>query len=301
MNQHQGPSETQVAPTNALVLGGGGPVGASWTSALLHGLTSVGLPLAECDVVMGTSAGAVVGAWLTMQSDGLPALPGRMRERAAWHAANAGAGRGNKDLLGRMGDTARKGTGSALGVAQAAVAAMPPISAVQAEELWQPFLPEGNWPRHLKIVAVNAGTGTARAWSAEDDIPLAVAVSCSTAAPGAAPPVAVADAIWVDGGVRSGTNADLLVDSGGDSGHDGVVPGAAAGKVLIVAPLSSDGIAREEAILVGRGHDVRVVIADRFYRKPTDMIDPNFIDVATATGTRQARDGAADLVKWWSQ
>ncbi|GAA3437916.1 patatin-like phospholipase family protein [Kutzneria kofuensis] len=301
MNPLQGTSGDEDAPTGALVLGGGGPVGASWMSALLDGLMSEGLPVAKCDVVMGTSAGSVVGAWLTMQPDGLRSVPERMRERAAWHAANAGAGRGDRNLLQSMGDTAGKGTGSALSTAQAAVAAMPPISADQARGLWQPFLPEGKWPRRLQIVAVDAGTGTARAWSAQDDIPLTVAVSCSTAAPGVAPPVAVADAIWVDGGVRSGTNADLLVNSGGDSGHDGVVPGAAAGKVLIVAPLPSDDIAREEAILVGRGHDVRVVIADRFYQKPTDMIDPRFIDIATAAGTRQARDVAADLGKWWSQ
>jgi NTE family protein len=267
----------------------------------VHGLTSAGLPLAECDVVMGTSAGSVVGAWLTMQSDGLPSLPGRMRERAAWHAANAAAGRRNKDLLRRMGDTAGKGTGSVLGIAQAAAAAIPPISADRAEGLWEPFLPEGKWPRHLKIVAVNTDTGTARAWSAEDDIPLAVAVACSTAAPGAAPPVAVAHAIWVDGGVRSGTNADLLVDSRGDIGHEGVAPSAGAGKVLIVAPLPADDIAREEAVLVERGHDVRVIIADSFYNKRTDLLDPHFIDIATAAGARQARDVAADLVKWWSQ
>jgi NTE family protein len=71
---------------NARVLGGGGPVGATWTEALLAGLRSAGLPLAGSDVVVGTSAGAVVGAWLTIQPDGLPELPERMRARAQWHA-----------------------------------------------------------------------------------------------------------------------------------------------------------------------------------------------------------------------
>jgi NTE family protein len=63
---------------NALVSGGGGPVGATWTEALLAGLRSAGLPLAGSDVV--------VGVWLTIQPDGLPELPERMRARAQWHA-----------------------------------------------------------------------------------------------------------------------------------------------------------------------------------------------------------------------
>jgi hypothetical protein len=72
MNQHQQPLDAQVAPMNAIVLGGGGP------------------------------AGAVVGAWLTIQPDGLSSVVGLMRDRAAWHAANAGSGRGGMRLLRRM-------------------------------------------------------------------------------------------------------------------------------------------------------------------------------------------------------
>ena len=275
---------------NALVLGGGGPVGASWMSALLAGLTSAGLPLAESDVVMGTSAGSVVGAWLTMQADGLSSVPERMRERAAWHAANAGAGHGDRDLLRRMAEAS--GERSALSAAQAAVAAIPPISADEAEGLWKAALPEGEWPRRLRIAAVDAGTGIVRAWSVEDDIPLGVAVACSTAAPGAAPPVVVADATWVDGGVRSGTNADLV---------DSVENPGGAGKVLIVAPMPADDIAREQAILASRGHDVKVVIAERFYQNPVDLLDARFIDAGIAAGARQAREVAADLAQWWRQ
>jgi NTE family protein len=116
-----------------------------------------------------------------------------------------------------------------------------------------------------------------------------VAVACSTAAPGAAPPVVVADATWVDGGVRSGTNADLVENTGG------------AGKVLIVAPMPADDIEREQAILASRGHDVKVVIAERFYQKAVDLLDPRFIDAAVAAGARQAREIAADLAQWWNR
>ncbi|QUQ65718.1 patatin-like phospholipase family protein [Kutzneria sp. CA-103260] len=272
---------------NALVLGGGGPVGVAWTSALLHGLVSAGLPLDQADVVLGTSAGSVAGAWLTMTPDGLPELPGRMVDRARWHAANAKSGYGDKNLLRRAMAQSTSDTESARSIGQAAVAAIPPISSDQAEELWKATLPEGPWSPRLRIAAVNAETGQARAWSAADGVSLAVAVSCSTAAPGVAPPVTVAGSVWVDGGVRSGTNADLLVDLGG------------SGRVLVLAPVPNDNHAREADILAAHGFQVRVITATPFYQAVSDLLDPQFVDVAVAAGASQAGDIAEDLTAWW--
>jgi hypothetical protein len=61
-----------MTPLNALVLGGGGPVGAAWLSAALNELAAAGLPPAESGVVLGTSAGAVSDAWLTMDPRACP-------------------------------------------------------------------------------------------------------------------------------------------------------------------------------------------------------------------------------------
>jgi NTE family protein len=273
---------------NALVLGGGGPVGASWTAGLLDGLISAGVPLGESDVVVGTSAGSVVGSWLTIQPTGLSGVPELMRARASWHAGNARSGRGDPGLLRGMAAQSGQDTESARSIGQAAIAAIPPISVADAEALWKAALPTGAWPSRLRAVAVNTETGIARAWSAQDGVSLAVAVASSTAAPGAAPPIAVADSVWVDGGVRSGTNADLLLEIAD-------VPDA----VLIVAPMPSGDLAREEAVLVERGSRVRVITAEPFYTTPADLLDPRFIDVAAAAGSRQARDVAADLLTWW--
>jgi NTE family protein len=298
MNQQ--PLDAQVAPMNAVVLGGGGPAGAAWTSALLHGLVTAGIPLSESDVVVGTSAGAVVGAWLTIQPDGLPSVVGLMRDRAAWHAANAGSGRGDMSLLRRMAEGSGRGPDAALSIAQAAIAAIPPITADQAEGLWKAALPEGTWPRRLRIVAVNAGTGAARAWSAQDEIPLSVAVAGSTAAPGAAPPVTVADSVWVDGGVRSGTNADLLVDPADGNGSARAGYHTGPGRVLIVAPMPSDDLAREEAVLVAAGHRVRVITPGPAGRG-LNPFDPRSIDLAADAGSGQAREISADLAEWWGE
>ena len=52
--------------TKALVLGGGGPVGIAWETGLLAGLAEGGIDLSHADYILGTSAGAFVGAQLAM-------------------------------------------------------------------------------------------------------------------------------------------------------------------------------------------------------------------------------------------
>ncbi len=55
--------------TRALVLGGGGVSGIAWETGVLKGLRDGGLEVATWDLVVGTSAGAVVGARLLGDSD----------------------------------------------------------------------------------------------------------------------------------------------------------------------------------------------------------------------------------------
>ena len=53
----------------ALVLGGGGITGIAWEIGLLAGLADAGVDLSSADLVVGTSAGSVVGAQLTSGAD----------------------------------------------------------------------------------------------------------------------------------------------------------------------------------------------------------------------------------------
>jgi NTE family protein len=53
----------------ALVLGGGGPVGLAWEIGMLSGLAAVGVDLTGADLVVGTSAGSVVGAQVAAGCD----------------------------------------------------------------------------------------------------------------------------------------------------------------------------------------------------------------------------------------
>ena len=48
-----------------MVLGGGGVTGVAWELGVLAGLAQQGVDLSQADLVVGTSAGSVVGAQLT--------------------------------------------------------------------------------------------------------------------------------------------------------------------------------------------------------------------------------------------
>src|SRR5690348_7980729 len=57
----------------ALVLGGGGITGVAWEIGMLAGLAEAGVDVTDADVVIGTSAGSVVGALVATGLD-LPAM-----------------------------------------------------------------------------------------------------------------------------------------------------------------------------------------------------------------------------------
>src|SRR6201987_3614807 len=50
-----------VMDRRALVLSGGGVTGIAWETGLIAGLAGLGIDLAAADVIIGTSAGSVVG------------------------------------------------------------------------------------------------------------------------------------------------------------------------------------------------------------------------------------------------
>lgn len=53
-----------IKTTNALVLSGGGRAGGAWLLGIIDALRGVGVDLGEADLIVGTSAGARVGAQL---------------------------------------------------------------------------------------------------------------------------------------------------------------------------------------------------------------------------------------------
>ncbi len=75
-------------------------------------------------------------------------------------------------------------------------------------------LGDADWPspRRLKVTAVDAESGAFHVFDGSDGVSLRDAVAASCAVPGVYPPVPIGGRSYIDGGARSGTNADLAAD-----------------------------------------------------------------------------------------
>jgi NTE family protein len=205
--------------TRALVLAGGGLVGIAWELGVLLGLREAGIGTRGWDCIVGTSAGSVVGAAAGGEG-GLDALrdapwvdsASELNEYTAtldpvaiaeieglWFGRPEGPDLATRAAIGRRAIWA--GTDQETRFVRT-VGTMLPVDA---------------WPAPLVTTAVDAESGAFRTFDAGSGVPLVAAVAASCAIPGVFPPVTVGGRRYIDGGVRSGTCADLA------AGHDLVV------------------------------------------------------------------------------
>ena len=76
----------------------------------------------------------------------------------------------------------------------------------------------GDWPKRFACTAVDATSGEFKVWREEDGVDLARAIASSCSVPGIYPAIAINDRMWMDGGMRSGTNVDVA--AGHEHGND---------------------------------------------------------------------------------
>ncbi|MFD0574543.1 patatin-like phospholipase family protein [Kitasatospora gansuensis] len=172
----------------ALVLGPGSHVGTAWTAGLAYGLRRDGVDLGEADLIVGTSAGAIIGALLATGQD-----PGRLATsaRRSAHRVKADPARMGA-VFAVLGDRSQEPGEVRRRVGRLALDSTDP----QAEEALiagrAALIGVAAWPqRRLLITAVDATTGEPVVWDRDSGVPLVHAVAASSAFPGAAPPVAI--------------------------------------------------------------------------------------------------------------
>jgi NTE family protein len=196
--------------TRAVVLGAGGVVGTAWMLGLAAGLREHGVDLADADLVVGTSAGAIVGAILATGQDPAP---------LATPLARTGDGLPPPDperlgeVFAVLSDPDLDPAAARRKVGQLALASDVPERAQLAQ--LEALITAREWPdRRLLITAVDTGTGERRVWDRASGAPFIPAVASSMAFPGAAPPITVGGRRYVDGGLWSPTHTDLAVGAG---------------------------------------------------------------------------------------
>jgi NTE family protein len=191
--------------SRALVLGGGGPVGRAWEIGLVDGFAGQGIDLGTADLIIGTSAGAVVGAQLALKL-GFGAPP-KIAASPPIHSDTM------VDLGAAM---ARAAQSPKPELIRAEIGKMALNAQTISEEAsvsrFAPFVGQA-WPNQLRATTVNAGTGQLQIWDASSGAPLERAIAASTAIPGIWPPITINGERYIDGGVRSMLNADLAIGS----------------------------------------------------------------------------------------
>ena len=215
-----------------LVLGAGGMVGMSYHAGVLRALEiEGGFAPAAADLIVGTSAGAVIGAYLragwTTEDFWLLALGTHpqvdpLTSERAQPEIFVPTFRTPIDL-------ARRAVGSAYVLGRSLVRVplrLPPIMSrmfpggmftmAEGRRRLEEELPE-EWPDGelwLCAVDINSGRRVVLGRPGSAKATLRQAVMASTAIPGVYPPVAVRRMTLIDGGAHSTTNLDLAVKAG---------------------------------------------------------------------------------------
>jgi NTE family protein len=214
----------------ALVLGAGGLVGQAFHLGALRALHEItGFDGREADVLVGTSAGSLVAAGLAgelsaadlaaellgeqVSDQGAALRASRRTYSAAVTALADRPGRGPLDP-GVLLAAARNPFGVRAG---SVISALLPAGRIDTDPIARGLrhLHGDDWPaRDLRICAVRARDARRVVFGMPDapetDVGTAVAASC--AIPAYFSPVRIEGQSYVDGGMHSGTNGDVLLD-----------------------------------------------------------------------------------------
>ena len=285
---------TTTTPTRtALVLGGGGITGIAWELGVLSRLLEAGVPVGDADLVVGTSAGSVVG---TMVRLGL--VDQGLREQFE-DVVELPSGSIDPDVFQQTLGQALAGA-TTQQEARARIGALARETPVVADEpelvtAMRDRFGGAAWPdAALTICTVDATDGTFRPLDGGSGVDLYRAVAASCSVPVVWPTVEVDGRPTMDGGVRSGTNADLADD------FDRVLV-LSCGPELDVSPLGPT-LPQVVAARRAAGHEVFVVEADAAALEAfgTDVLATTTRRPAAEAGRRQAEAVLDDVRAFWS-
>jgi NTE family protein len=277
------------ASRRALVLGGGGVTGIAWELGMLAGLADNGVELTSADLVVGTSAGSVVGAQVLSGTSIEDLYAEQLADATGEIAARMGNGALVRFVIASLwpGD-GRRGR-AYLGRAALAARTVPES---ERRAVIESRLRSNQWPeRRLLITAVDAESGDVRVFDRDSGVPLSEAVAASCAVPIVWPPITIRGRRYIDGGVRSIANADLAF------GCD---------RVVVLAPVTvalrrSGRIASQ---LGGLGPGVRSVVvspdAEARGAIGRNVLDPAKRAASARAGRRQAASAISAVGDVWS-
>lgn len=268
--------------TTAVVLAGGGLTGIAWEIGVLLGLREQGHDIVrDADLIIGTSAGSVVGTQLSQGLD-LTDLYARQQQldeneispridievMTQVYSNMRGGGTQTDEQRQHIGQIALNNSFVDWPTRRAVIEGR-----VKTDE----------WPdRNLIVTTIDAESGEFRTWSKDDGVGLIDAVASSCAVAGIWPCVPINGHMYFDGGFRNSANAFLA------TGFD---------TVWVLAPLSGDASPAVEAEvedLRTAGTTIRYITTDDTAKNAMGLnsLDPRVRGAAAEQGLRQGHEFA---------
>ncbi|GGF47550.1 hypothetical protein GCM10007301_03600 [Azorhizobium oxalatiphilum] len=290
-----------------LVLGGGGAYLASWMTGYFHALKSKDVDLAEADIVVGTSAGSIMGAALTgghlwrLRSELdllgdfpklfamlIPTMAPNPSQLRARHIANA-ATEATPEVISSIG--------------RAAMAARNPAGPSDYYTTVKRLIGEEAWPSpKLHTTANDCYTGERVIVSQSAGIHINEACAASSSLPGSMGPTWLKDRLCMDGGIcQTSTHADVvagvkkaLVISLTDGSADAVKIG------LRIAGLPNT-LQQEVKDLEAQGTQTKLKVVGLLpgVTYVDSLMDPKWISPCLQNGYERGLADAAEMKAFW--
>lgn len=232
-------------------------MGVAWEVGVLAALGDAGIDPAAAGVVVGSSAGSVVGTQIR-QGRSLASLVAAQSEPAADGDALP------TDLsplieIAAILRAAKDRTPAVLqDVGHKAMTAETP-----AENEWIGRFEQivgGAWPEgDLRITTVDCNTGLRRVWTSADGVRLASAAAASCAIPAVFPAVSLDGSRFTDGGLWSSSNLDVVLDSEVDAA-------VFVGPLRSGDPFATSTLEQEIHLLESDGRRVEAIVPGPAFR-----------------------------------
>jgi NTE family protein len=277
--------EQKTNPGFALVLGGGGLLGAAWEAGLIAGIAEEEAGITIADRIIGTSAGAIIGLQIALGRSPEDIFQGQIAMADEYRKHNPVPPESSpsparqpqiiQDILKAAleGDVPRE--------LLAKIGSMALESPALPEEpfvaRFQPLLKPGErWPDRFVCIALDAEDGALAVWDKDSRVDPVRAIAASAAAPFVVTPIRILGHRYMDAGIRSTTNADIA------KGSDRVVvvaPSAAFMPELIIQAK------REVAAIEEAGGKAILITPDR---TSTEAMGFNPMDAARSGAVARA-------------
>lgn len=273
---------------------GGFVAGVAWELGILRGVQDVNADLLAkviaADVVVGTSAGSTVAA----QIPGGTALDTLYAAQLSEASAEIEVDVDMRELMARFAEVAETAASAAdfrRRIGALALATKTTVDEATYRASRAARLSGQTWPaREVRLVAVDAESGEPKVFTRDSGVALEDAVAASSAFPGIWPLVTIGEHRYMDGAIRSPTNADLA---------------AGCDRVMVLTPESTDSPrpfgSLEDEIKSLEPADVRVVYADAASLAAfgTNPVSPSTRAPAAQAERDIGRTRAADL-EWFA-